>query len=279
MRCHFVVLCAVLLAGFARAGMVVPLAPAELARWQSSPRPSLRTAQLVSDALPKTFDWRAQWPHCVTPVLDQGQCGSCWAFAATESLSDRFCIATGKPTVLSPMYALECEFGHLGCWSGSMSQFAWHFLVHKGCSLLSCTAYHADNYTKDGCETRCDDGSALKLYYAANYSHVGSVLFPSRHVQTIMEALLEGPLDASFMVYEDFYNYAAGQVYEHKTGKFVGGHSVKLVGWGTQNTTDYWLVQNSWGGSWGDAGFFMIKRGVDECFFESQIYAGWPRLN
>lgn len=94
-----------------------------------------------------------------------------------------------------------------------------------------------------------------------------------------MAAVLQGPLDATFLVYSDFDDYVSGTVYEHKYGGFAGIHSVKIIGYGTLNSTDYWLVQNSWGRDWGDNGFFMMKRGVDECMFESQVFTGWPLVN
>ena len=63
-------------------------------------------------------------------------------------------------------------------------------------------------------------------------------------------------------------------VYEHKSGSMLGGHAIKLLGWGTENGVDYWLVANSWNPDWGDNGFFKIRRGTDECGIESNVVAG-----
>jgi hypothetical protein len=71
-------------------------------------------------------------------------------------------------------------------------------------------------------------------------------------------------------VYADFLTYKSG-VYQHKTGQFLGGHAVKIIGWGVENGVKYWLVANSWNADWGDHGFFKIIRGVDECGFEDEI--------
>ena len=79
------------------------------------------------------------------------------------------------------------------------------------------------------------------------------------------------------MVYEDFINYRSG-VYQHVTGGFLGGHAVRLLGWGVENGTPYWLVANSWNEDWGDRGYFKILRGKDECTFEDNIVAGLPKL-
>ena len=63
-------------------------------------------------------------------------------------------------------------------------------------------------------------------------------------------------------------------VYEHKSGGALGGHAIKLLGWGNEDGKDYWLVANSWNPDWGDSGFFKILRGRDECGIESNIVAG-----
>ena len=76
-----------------------------------------------------------------------------------------------------------------------------------------------------------------------------------------------GPAEAVFMVYEDFLTYKSG-VYQHIKGNFMGGHAVKIMGWGTENGTDYWLMANSWNEDWGDKGFFKILRGKNECGIE-----------
>lgn len=92
---------------------------------------------------------------------------------------------------------------------------------------------------------------------------------------TIFDIYKNGPLSASMIVYEDFEHYKSG-VYQHKYGKKLGAHAVKLMGWGEENGTPYWLVANSWNESWGDKGFFKILRGANECRIESRITGGYP---
>jgi hypothetical protein len=82
-----------------------------------------------------------------------------------------------------------------------------------------------------------------------------------------------GPFEVGFLVYSDFMNYAGG-VYQHKSGSLEGGHAVLNIGWGVLDGTPYWLIQNSWGTSWGLDGFFLILRGSDECEIEDNSYAG-----
>jgi cathepsin B len=96
--------------------------------------------------------------------------------------------------------------------------------------------------------------------------------------QIQMEIMKNGPVQTAFDVYEDFLNYKSG-VYEHKSGKGVGGHAVKIIGWGVDKDTSakYWLISNSWNTDWAEDGFFRILRGKDECGIESNVVAGVPR--
>lgn len=91
------------------------------------------------------------------------------------------------------------------------------------------------------------------------------------------EIMNNGPVEGAFMVYEDFVNYKEG-VYQHVAGKLLGGHAIRILGWGVENDVPYWLVANSWNTDWGDNGYFKIKRGNDECGIEGQISAGLPRV-
>jgi len=89
------------------------------------------------------------------------------------------------------------------------------------------------------------------------------------------ELYKNGPIEVAFTVYEDFLAYKSG-VYQHESGDELGGHAVKILGWGVENNTPYWLVANSWNVHWGDSGFFKILRGQDECGIEDEADAGLP---
>lgn len=111
------------------------------------------------------------------------------------------------------------------------------------------------------------------------------------------EIMTNGPVEAAFTVFDDFLSYKSGNehvhtvnefeilfclfsgVYKHHAGSPLGGHAVKILGWGVENNTPYWLVANSWNTDWGDKGFFKILRGKDECGIESEITAGLPKVN
>jgi len=91
-----------------------------------------------------------------------------------------------------------------------------------------------------------------------------------------VELMTNGPVEAAFTVFEDFPNYKSG-VYQHVSGNALGGHAIRILGWGEENGTPYWLVANSWNYDWGDNGTFKILRGSDHCGIESGVVAGLPQ--
>jgi len=213
-----------------------------------------------------SFDARKTWGKKVHSIRDQGQCGSCWAFGATEALSDRFAIEQDVDVVLSPQYLVSCDQGNYGCMGGYLD-VAWEFMETTGTVTDDCYKYTSGETGKDGdCPDKCADGSDLTFYHAKDVQFGTSV-------DDTMDALQhDGPVEAAFTVYEDFMNYQSG-IYEHTSGSMLGGHAIKAVGWGTDESgTDYWIMANSWGTSWGMDGFFMIKRG--DCGIDGQMTYG-----
>ncbi|KAL9644504.1 hypothetical protein ABK040_009368 [Willaertia magna] len=233
-------------------------------------------------SIPSSFDSRIQWPGCIHPISNQEQCGSCWAFSATEVLSDRFCIATqGKINVtLSPQNLVSCDYNDQGC-NGGLLQNAWWWLNNEGVVPDWCMPYTSGNNGKDGeCTDTCTSNQSInrksQSYYAKTYGSVINVLLWWKRIEDMQNELIKnGPIQAAFDVYQDFISYKSG-VYKHRTGSYLGGHAVKIIGWGSENNQDYWLVANSWGTSWGENGFFKIARGNNECGIEDYVYAGIP---
>jgi len=93
----------------------------------------------------------------------------------------------------------------------------------------------------------------------------------------MQEIYSNGPVETAFTVYEDFLSYMGG-VYKYTWGDELGGHAVKIIGWGvTSNNVKYWIAANSWNGDWGEKGFFRISRGDDDCGFEDEVNGGVPK--
>jgi len=226
------------------------------------------TSPTMLAAVPDTFDSRTQWPNCVHPIRDQQSCGSCWAFAGSEVLSDRFCIASGGTTnlVLSPQDLVSCDKTNFGCNGGNLAS-EWKYMINKGIVTDSCFSYHSGAGTSYPCATKCEDGSAFTKYHAASTVKASTV----KAIKS--EIYANGPMETGFDVYADFMNYASG-VYHHVSGRLEGGHAVKIVGWGTEGGEDYWLCANSWNTDWGLDGFFKIRQG--DCNIDRAVYAGIP---
>jgi len=262
----------------------------------------LRRHRVEGVHLPDNFDSRTNWPNCpsLKEIRDQGSCGSCWAFAATEAMTDRYCIASGgKQFHFSAENLVSC------CWTcgagcnGGFPSMAWRYWVKKGLvsggpfgSNDGCQPYEiapCEHHTS-GSRPNCtgEGGGTPKCHkncesnYSVSYKqdlHFGRKSYSlEKSVDQIQADIMKnGPVEAAFTVYSDFPNYKSG-VYHHVTGSELGGHAVKIVGWGVENGTPYWLVANSWNYDWGDGGFFKILRGKDECGIEGSIAAGLPKV-
>lgn len=218
-------------------------------------------------SIPTEFDSRKEWPNCIHPIRNQEKCGSCWAFGATEVLSDRYCIKEGVNVVLSPEYLLSCDHIDQGCNGGNL-MFAWLFQYWTGVASDDCVPYTSGDGKTGTCPTTCKNGSEIKLY-KSNFAHAHTSVSSIQ-----MDIIANGPLEAAFTVYQDFMAYKSG-VYVHTTGQMLGGHAVKIVGWGNNGSTDYWIVANSWGTSWGEEGFFNIAFG--QCGIDSGCYSATPK--
>lgn len=237
--------------------------------------------------LPREFDARKAWSHCssIGRILDQGHCGSCWAFGAVESLSDRFCIRFDVNVSLSVNDLLAC-CGFMcgdGC-DGGYPIFAWKYFVQSGVVTEECDPYFDQiGCSHPGCEPsyltpRCEKHCKLnkQVWAEAKHFSVNAYRINSDPHNIMAEVYRNGPVEVSFTVYEDFAHYKSG-VYKHITGDVLGGHAVKLIGWGTsEQGEDYWLLANQWNRGWGDDGYFKILRGANECGIEEDVVAGLP---
>ncbi|XP_077302123.1 cathepsin B [Arctopsyche grandis] len=254
--------------------------------------------------LPENFDSRQNWPECPTikEIRDQGSCGSCWAFGAVEAMSDRLCIHSKGESHFR--FSAEdllscCSSCGFGC-NGGFPSSAWSYWVKRGLvsggsygSHLGCQPYeiapceHHVNGTRlpctgEGgntpeCNKQCEEG------YNVPYDkdrHFGQKAYSldSNEDQIKQEIFTNGPVEAAFTVYSDLLSYKSG-VYQHVAGDELGGHAIKILGWGVENGTPYWLIANSWNSDWGDNGFFKILRGSDHCGIENSVDAGIPKVS
>lgn len=224
--------------------------------------------------IPESFDAREQWPNCpsIREVRDQGNCGSCWAFGAVEAMSDRICIhSQGEQQFhLSAEDMVDCCFScGFGC-NGGYPESAWEYWVksgivtggnynsNEGClpySIAACE--HHVNGTRPPCQGEQPTPKCTKQCRSeyttpyVNDKHFGKSAYSvrSKEEQIQTEIMTNGPVEGAFTVYADFLNYKSG-VYRHTTGSQLGGHAIKILGWGVENGAKYWLVANSWNSDW-----------------------------
>jgi len=261
--------------------------------------------------LPADFDWRTDPRAAECPSLkeirDQSNCGSCWAFGSVEAMTDRICIASsGKDkTHLSAEDVTSCDhLGDMGC-NGGIPSTAYTYYKNtgvvdggnygdkSGCysyRLAPCAHHSASakypNCTGDlptpKCEQKCVDNgaswAASKHFGAGGYSvckQGAGVSCPEAMMQEIYQ---HGPITGMFFVHQSFTAYKSGV---YKAGNIfkdpmLGGHAIKIMGWGTEDGAPYWLVANSWNEDWGEHGFFKIDRGHNQCQIENPVINGGP---
>lgn len=250
--------------------------------------------------LPSSLDLRLKFPLCssIWTIRDQGNCSSCWALAAMNTLSDRFCIQKSNSTsTVQREFSYEdiieccpnsiCGSKGNGCNGGSASggfNYAQNVGVVTGAGFGNnkyCKSYFLSPTFQATpivpfCTSTCSNNTVYKTPYSADNLKISSSkqIFDSNLNNTVlltMNALnIRGTVQAFMLVYQDFFTYSSG-VYHHVTGEYVGAHLIRIIGYGTLNGVDYWLCANTWGTSWGINGFFMIKRGVNESMIEGYL--------
>jgi C1A family cysteine protease len=189
----------------------------------------------------------------VTPVRDQGNCGSCWAFATTGALESYWLIKNSDPQCglggcdLSEQALVSCS--KAGSCSGGYIDKASTYILKTGLPLESCCSYKAANAA---CKKACCYSYKSSTYKIGSWQWVTT---SSASVNAIKNALTYGPLATTMNVYADFYSYTSG-VYSYTTGSYQGGHAILIVGY--DDNKQCFIVKNSWGAGWGESGYFEI---------------------
>jgi C1A family cysteine protease len=202
----------------------------------------------VGQVLADTLDWRTK--GAVTPIKDQGQCGSCWAFSTTGSVEGANQIKSGSLTSVSEQQLVDCagSSGNQGCNGGLMDDAFEYIIKNKGIGSEASYPYTA----RDG---KCKQVSSVST--VSKYTDV-----KKGDETDLMTAVNIEPVSVAVDA-QSWQTYRKG-VMTGLCGKQLD-HGVLLIGYGTEAPNDYWLVKNSWGTSWGESGTIRLIRGKNEC--------------
>jgi cathepsin L len=204
-------------------------------------------------ALPTSVDWRTK--GVVTPIKNQGQCGSCWAFSTTGSLEGQHALVTGNLVSLSEQNLVDCSGpeGNDGCDGGLMTAAFEYVMKNNGIDTEASYPYTAE----DGkCKfNSANVGSTCSGYYNVTSGSEADLQNCSATVGPISVAM-----DASLM---SFQLYKSGVYDPALCSSTALDHGVLVVGYGVDSGKDYWLVKNSWGTTWGLQGYFYLARNAN----------------
>jgi histolysain len=216
--------------------------------------------------VPDSFDFRSKMPK----IRDQAQCGSCWAFAVLQAMEGNMVFRglTDSNVDLSEQQLVDCDTFANGC-AGGQLDFTYYYLARNGVMAEKDYPYKAVDQvctyvrskivaTVDGLtqiEQKNEDAMVQEIY----------------NTGAIACALDAGQITFSL--------YTNGVYYDNRCSRFILNHGIGFVGYGVENGVKYFWLRNSWGASWGQAGYMMIRRGNNECGLSNDCcYGTNPRM-
>ena len=227
-------------------------------------KPSTKVSKVkVTDEGGLSFDWRLY--GIVNKPIDQGECGACWAFAASSAIEGQWALSSGKLINASVQQLVDCSWstGNEGCSGGNMLSAFLYLGQQK--------FIDGKDYPYLGKDYLCLDGQ-----FKVKYGQVNSIglIDPLNETQLALAVREIGPITVAIDAGSPYLMFYWEGIYDDPYCTTSVNHAVTIVGYGTDsNGQDYWIVKNSWGSDWGDNGYIKMKRGVNLCgIAESPIY-------
>jgi len=203
-------------------------------------------------------DWRQASPPVLTPIKDQGQCGSCWAFSSTETIESALAIGTGNLTVLSPQNIVSCtpnpdQCGGSGGCDGATEELAFTYVQQHGITTEANWPYYAQT------------GVCNQFAHTPVATIEGCIKLKENNSTVLQFAVATvGPISVSVDA-STWSSYKSGIYTGCDAEKYSDiDHAVLLVGYGTSNGTPYWIIKNQWGTGWGENGYMRLYRHSDD---------------
>merc|ERR1719379_1440385 len=221
----------------------------------------------------KSFDWREK--GVVTPVKDQGQCGSCWAHSAVETLESQYALAGHELTPLSVQQVVSCDKGNgdMGC-AGGWYYTAWDDYMESSHGLTTEEEYPYDFMTMHGKASRCKVDKAKDVVADTTPSNFTWATTPCEtsfckdqdEAKLKANLLSYGPISVACDASE--WSFYKGGVVTSETCQNSAeklDHAIQLVGFNESAEVPYWIVRNSWNTNWGNEGYIYLKMGENTC--------------
>ncbi|XP_047094510.1 senescence-specific cysteine protease SAG39-like [Lolium rigidum] len=203
------------------------------------------------DALPAIMDWRTK--GAVTPIKNQGQCGSCWAFSAVAATEGIVKLSTGKLVSLSEQELVDCDVHgeDQGC-EGGLMEDAFEFIIKNGGLTLE------SNYPYVAVDGKCK-GASNSSATIKSYEEV-----PVNDEGALMKAVANQPVSVSVDGGDMTFQFYSSGIMSGSCGTDLD-HGIAAIGYGADgNGTKYWLLKNSWGTTWGEKGFLRMEKNISD---------------
>jgi len=219
--------------------------------------PKVPFPNMSEEVLSDSVDWVAK--GAVTPVKNQGRCGSCWAFSTTGSVEGAYQRASGKLVSLSEENLVQCDHdGDQGC-NGGLMDNAFGWIKHNGICAEADYPYTSGSGVEGTCTKGCKP-----VVTVTGYTDV-----PSNDENALKTAVANGPVSIALEADKLPFQLYRGGILDNSACGTQLDHGVLIVGYGNDGK-DYWKVKNSWGPTWGEQGYIRIVRGKNMCGLAAQ---------